>query len=286
MLGEIHVAMKRPSTRSRAVNVLVIAIGSAIDVTSSFAQTPPPATDAPPGSSWISDLEWTLFGRYFHANLSGTLLITKGGKPGSGERINVREDLNLETDHVPEAGFGVSLGDHRLGFDYLPLSFEGKDTLAKPLVFHGTTYPTGTDLSSDLDFTFYSFRYDYSVLRGKLGDFRVGLHGEYWAFDSSIKGSGPGGPYDEHRGFTSFYPGGAFSGQLRHGILHLNGAFVLGGLSTERFLIDTEGSLGVRLWNHLELDMGYRILHFDMTETTNDGDLTAHGPFFQLALAF
>ncbi len=252
----------------------------------SLGQAPPPETDAPRGASCTKDVESTPFGCYFFSNVYGSLLIIKGGKPGSGERINVREDLNLEADQVPEAGFGFSPRDHRLGFEYLPLRFKGKDTLSEPLVFHGANYPTGTRVNSDLDYNFYSFRYDYRVLRADLGDLRVGFQGYYWVFDSRIKGSAPGATFDEHRGFSSFYPAGILSGQLRFGILHLNDSFVLGGLSLERSIIDTAGSAGVRLWNHLDLDLGYRAMHFDMTETTNDGDLTVHGPFFQLSITF
>jgi hypothetical protein len=263
-----------------------LALSLSLVCEASVASDEEPPKQAPEEPPWTSDLSLELSGRYFRPSLYGSMLITKGGKPGSGDRINVREDLNIDADNAPQAGLDLSLRDHRLSFAYLPMRFEGTDTLSEPFVFHGTTYPAGQRVESELDFTYYTFRYDYRLLHGEVGDLRIGLQAYYWIFDSRIQGTGPGGTLDEHRGFSSWYPAGSIAGELRAGIFHADASFAFGALSAERAIVDTEGSVGVLLWNRLSLDLGYRWMHFDINETTNDGDLTAHGPFAQLSLIF
>jgi hypothetical protein len=253
-----------------------------------LAGPPLPAQDSrgPGAGAGGSDFSLTLTGRYWRPGIYGRLFITKGGGDGTASRINVHDDLELETENAPQAALDFNLGDHRLGFQYLPLTFEGKSTLTEPFIFHATTFPAGERVTSRIDIALWTFRYDYRLLEGSHGFLRIGLAGYYWFFESLIKGEGPGGSLDEHRGFSSFLPGATLSGQLRLGNFHLNAAVGGATLGSESNLFEMEGSVGVRLWSFVDLDAGYRFLHLDQQETSNENDLSIHGPFVALSLTF
>ncbi len=242
--------------------------------------------DVAPTASPDPDYSFTLLGRYWRPWLFGNIYITKGGKPGTASRINVREELGIEEDDVPEAGLRVDAGDNRFSFRYTPIEFEGRETVSNPFIYHAATFPTGQEVKSSLSFDFFQAFYDYRLIHAESGELRFGVGAYYWIFDSRLTSHGPGGRLTEHRGFSSILPEAHLSGELTFDIVHVGGSVAGGYLSNGLSILDTEGYVGVRLWKELDLDIGYRYLHFDLKATTNKDDVSLHGPFFQLALKF
>jgi hypothetical protein len=51
-------------------------------------------------------------------------------------------------------------------------------------------------------------------------------------------------------------------------------------------VIDLSGGIGVRLWDRLSLDLGWRWTRFVFDETPNEGDLVFSGPYVGLTVDF
>lgn len=239
----------------------------------------------PQAAEQVPESEITLYGRYWRPGLHGSMYITKGGKSGTATRVNPREDLGIDEANIPVAGIRLDLSGHRFSFQYLPLEFEGKETVSDPFIFHAATYPTGQRVKSQVDFDFFVFQYDYALLRESAYSVRLGLGAYYWVFDARLKSNGPGGVINEHRGFGSILPEAHLTADFTYDLLRLGGAVGGGYLGSEQALIDAEGFIGISA-DPIDLDIGWRIMHFDLSATTNKGDVTIHGPFAQLSIRF
>ena len=245
--------------------------------------SPPQAQAAAPASA----LEIAPIFRYWRPSLSGDITITAGGQPGSGGRIDVSSDLDLGTANAFEGGARVSLGRHELAIRYDPSSFQGDTTLQRPFVYHGTTYPAGERVSSDVSLDLVIPEYGYRLWSAAVADLRGGIRGYIWAFDSELKGTGPGGVLDQSRGFTHALPAGFFALEGAWGDLRVGGTAAGGLLASDRYVADFEAGVGYGLLGgRAEVDVGYRWLRFDFHETTNVGALTESGLLVSLSARF
>ncbi len=97
--------------------------------------------------------------------LSGETLIPAGGRPGSGSRVNVPNDLGVDRGEGTSISFQATvLENHRLEADYLLFSPTGVKKATKTFIFQNQTYRTGTDLETRLDFNWIRLLYGYRVL--------------------------------------------------------------------------------------------------------------------------
>lgn len=226
------------------------------------------------------DLGVSFTGSYWFTDFDGTLFVTRGGKPGSASTFDVKT-LEVELESSAQASASIHIGDHRVGFEYLPMSGEGNTTLREPLIFHAKTYPAGADVESRIDFDVWAMQYDYRLIHEPEADLRLGLGGYYWSFDSELKSTDAG--LSEHRGFSSIFPSARVSGELRRGLFSV-GAQIGGGLlSSQQYFFDVQGAAGIT-WESVELSAGYRVFHVDIQETTNVLDFDFQGPFVALSL--
>jgi hypothetical protein len=278
---QVHTALLITFT---LLGVLVGGARAARGATTPFPDVPPPQAQAPAPAP---TLEVEPIFRYWRASLSGDITITAGGQPGSGSRIDVSSDLDLGTTNAFEGGARVSLGRHELAIRYDPSSFHGDTTLQRPIVYHGTTYPVGEQVSSDVSLDFVIPEYGYRLWSAAMADLRGGLRGYIWTFDSELKSTGPAGALDESRSFTHALPAGFFSLQGAWGDFRLRGTAAGGLLASDRYVADFEGGVGYALFNdHAQVDVGYRWLRLDFHETTNLGALTESGLLVSLSARF
>ena len=84
---------------------------------------------------------------------------------------------------------------------------------------------------------------------------------------------------NESRTFTHMYPVATAAAEHRFGDVRVAAGANLGGVATDRFVVDLEASLGVRLFGHVVLEAGWRWMRFDFHETTNKASMTFEGPF-------
>jgi len=228
------------------------------------------------------------FGRYWHPAIKGEVLITRGGEPGSGSRVDTQDDLDLCDASAWEVGVSVGYRRHRVSLSYEWIPFSGSSQLDRPIVYRGVTYPKGEHVDSTIDLTFWKLGYDYAFVgdpQAKSGlTMRGGLAAWLWDYDGRLQGVDSG--IDESRTFSHVLPVATLAAQDAFGVFHVAGRASGGLLASDRYVVDLEASVGVTLWKTLSLDVGYRWMNFAFHETTNEADWTLYGPFAGISLAF
>jgi hypothetical protein len=225
--------------------------------------------------------------RYWRTSPSGNMTITAGGRTGSGSQIDLSSDLGLSTANAVEGGVAAYFGDHRIAIRYDPTSFHGDASLDHPITYHGTIYPAGARVSSDVSLNFVIPQYDYRLWSAGNTDLRAGVRGYVWTLDSELDGSSAGGNLQESRRFTHFLPAGLIALEGGWGDLRLGGSLSGGLLASDRYVADLEAGVGWCLLDErLRVDLGYRWLYFGFHETTNVGTLNADGLLVSLSAKF
>jgi hypothetical protein len=223
-------------------------------------------------------------GRWWRARAYGSMFITRGGEPGSGQTLNLCDDLDLERGNSWLAEVDVRLDRHRARFAYEDISSSGTNVLDRSRVYHGVTYPAGERVESDLSLRLFEAGYEYQLVGGDRTNVWAGLQGWVWTFDSSLKGTTSG--LDESRGFTHLLPVATLSVLERFGAFALSGSVRGGLLDTDRWALDLEAGLAWRPCRAVVLTLGWRRLEFAFHETTNVADLVFSGPFLGLSASF
>jgi hypothetical protein len=111
--------------------------------------------------------------------LAGDMLIPAGGRPGSGTRVDVSEDLGMDLGDASSIVFQAAILDnHRLDSDYLLYSPTALKRIDRTFVFHNQTYLPGTSVECRLDFNWLRFSYGYKALDMASWQIfpRVGVH--------------------------------------------------------------------------------------------------------------
>ncbi len=222
---------------------------------------------------------------WFPAALSGHVTITKGGVPGSGSRIDVDRDLDLDGASQGAIGVDAELHGLRLGVDFLPLGFDGSNTLGHDVVFHGATYASGHAVESQLDLDTWAVRLDGPVLAKEGFELRVGGGAYLWHFDMELDDRTSGS--SDSRAFSRLLP--AITASTRIDLTHsfqlgLDGAFAaIGG---GRRLSDAATTLSYAFEPRFLVTLGFRWLRYELNEDTNVGTLDLFGPTLGLTVRF
>ena len=225
---------------------------------------------------------FSIRGRYWRPWATGNVFITKGGASGSATSVDLENDMNLDVGNEWMVGVDVRMGRHRIRGAYEPLSWSGKNTLDRSVVFHGSTFPSGASVKSDLVLTLYEVGYQYALVDGCSDTIWTGVSGWVWTFDGKMKDS----LVSESRSFTHIYPVLTVAGEHRFGNWKIAGGVNFGGVATDQYVADFEASAGVKLFGHLDLEAGYRYMRFDFHTSTNKAQMTFSGPFVGVAYEF
>ena len=221
-------------------------------------------------------------GEYWRAYPSGTITITEGGRPGSGTRIDLSDDLDVGAADVGGGRFGAEIGRHRLSVSYEPLSASGDATLRSSIVFHGIEYPAGERVRSDVGLRSIVPRYDYTLLDSAAATLRAGLAAYVWTFDAEMRGSSG----DASRSFTHVLPLVPLEGDLSFGRWSVGTGVSFGMLASDRYVVEVDPGISATLVPGCRVRLGYRWRDFAFHETTNRGHLEMHGPVVSLWLGF
>lgn len=224
-------------------------------------------------------------GAWWYPAIGGHVAVTRGGRPGSASRVDVKRDLGLGRSSAAEGDITATLGPHAIGLAYDAIGFDGRATTARGFVFHGTAYPAGERTDSSIDLDRWVARYDFLWIDAAALALRAGPRAWIWSFDSSVRATG-GGPIAEHRRFTHVLPGLGAGADQTFGAAFLEERLGAGLLGSDRYEIDAEGGAGVALGAHAEIAAGYRWSRLRFHETTNTGDLTMSGPALRIGLRF
>ncbi len=215
--------------------------------------------------------------RDFSAAAAGDVTITRGGTPGSGTRLELIDDLDLEGRDQGELAADVAFGGVRLGAAWLPLVFDGKERLDQTELFHGTTYPAGNRVESDLQLTTWKLRLDARVHEDHDSELRLGVGAYWWTLDMRLNDLDA--QISDERRFSRLLPAISASGSWRFApgwSADVDAAFA--SIDQGRRLWDLDASARYRIDRWVTLALGLRFLRYELNEDTNDGTIDVLGP--------
>lgn len=83
---------------------------------------------------------------------------------GVGQKVDVRRDLDLDDSGGLTGEVALQMGNSRLAFNYLPISFSGTGTLKVDGTFNGQAFSVNDQVKSELDIALYDIGYTYFLL--------------------------------------------------------------------------------------------------------------------------
>ena len=225
------------------------------------------------------------FGSYGRPSVSGTMLITRGGEPGSGSEIDVDDTLGLDDGDVFEVGIAwAPFARHRVFVAYERFAFDAEEVLPESVIFRDVMFDAGDRVASSLELDIVKAGYEALLAGTPSSSLRAGIAGWIWRYQGSLENLD--GPEDQSRSFTHVLPVAHVAADAAFGVLHVAARAAGGWIGTDRYVIDLSGGIGVRLWDRLSLDLGWRWTRFVFDETTNEGDLVFSGPYVGLTVDF
>jgi hypothetical protein len=97
--------------------------------------------------------------------ITGDMLIPAGGRPGSGDKIALSEDLGM--DQSEQTSFSLRsevLNDHLFQLSFLAYAPTGSKRAPRSFRFHNKTYAADTPVESKLDINWFRFVYAYKAI--------------------------------------------------------------------------------------------------------------------------
>lgn len=231
---------------------------------------------------------WSAWGSYAPVAVSGSMLITRGGVPGSGSEADLDDTLGIDTGSVFEVGVAWapfrSLARHRVFAAYERFAAEETRVLPASVVFRDVLFPARHRVASQVELDILKAGYEALLHDDGGSSVRAGVAGWLWRFQGTLQDLD--GTGDQSRSFRHVLPVTHVAGALRSGAWHV-GAKVAGGwIGDRRWALDLSGAVGVTAWSRLRIEAGYRWTRFVFDETTNEGDFVFHGPFLGASVDF
>lgn len=107
-------------------------------------------------------------------NPSADLTVASGGSGPlsgiAGTEINAKRDLGFTDQRLPELSLMLRpAAAHKFRLQFVPIKFEGTNTLQRDIVFNGQRYRIGIPVTSTLDWRAYRFGYEFDFIRRNRG---------------------------------------------------------------------------------------------------------------------
>jgi hypothetical protein len=107
-------------------------------------------------------------------NPSADMTVTSGGSGPlegiAGTQIDAKRDLGFTDQRLPNLQLMLRpAASHKFRFQYVPITFEGTNTIQRQIVFNGQRYQIGLPVTSTLDWKAYRFGYEYDFIRKNRG---------------------------------------------------------------------------------------------------------------------
>ena len=212
------------------------------------------------------------------ATLRGDLLSTDEGI--QGDRLDLRDDLDIE---VPEAVGGVKLRmplttNVMFYADFWQGGFEGEITTTNAFTFGASTYPPGTRLETDLDFTIPTVHFGVPLRlyqdEGLRVDLEVGLGVKYLYTISDVSATNTPIPFTESVRSGVPLPVVAARAQVWLGEWFRGEAFANGFVSDIRDFEAKSFEAGIEFRGYLfqgfSATVGYHIFLMDVRQKEQD----------------
>jgi hypothetical protein len=218
--------------------------------------------------------------RYWFTSFDETLNASSGGVTGTD--IDVVEDLDMDGGKsFWEGRVTLELGSHRLRYSFMPLSWDGTETLTKDLTFAGRQYTASTDVYSEFDIAYHRLGYEYDFI--DVLDNRVGVIAELKYFDGEARLAATALGFDESESLAAPIPAIGVAAQVGLPFLLSVGGEITGiTLGSQAYLVDVEAAVNVKPMPFVSLSAGYRFLTLHLEQDDNSADMTLQGPYIML----
>lgn len=231
---------------------------------------------------------WSAWGSYAPVAVSGSMLITRGGVPGSGSEADLDDTLGIDTGFVYEVGLAWApfrdFARHRVFVAYERFAAEETRVLPSSVVFRDVLFPANHRVASKVEFDFLKAGYEALLHDDGRASLRAGVGGWLWRFQGTMQDLD--GTGDQSRSFRHVLPVAHVAGEVRTGPWHAGASLSGGWIGDRRWTLGLSGAVGGTVWSRLRVEVGYRWTRFVFDETTNEGDVVFHGPFLGASLEF
>ncbi|MBI4773681.1 MAG: hypothetical protein HY788_05790 [Deltaproteobacteria bacterium] len=223
-------------------------------------------------------------GNFWIADITGNL---QGNNGASGTVLDFSDDLDMGFHGVPFGEAFAGLGRHRFTLGVTYYDQEGSKDAGKDVVFGKTTFPAGTELSTNFQWAMLEMEYAFTLLdlENVLAGFSVDafLAGRYQTGQISIEGGGQRAT----RAISWFRPMGGVGLHLGFLADILEFRMKAGGiLLSEEHMIDALGELSLTPFPFMDIAVGYRYLSIKVDSNGLEQDYDLMGPYAGLTLSF
>ncbi|MBW7956701.1 MAG: hypothetical protein H3C68_02300 [Deltaproteobacteria bacterium] len=232
---------------------------------------------AAPASALV-DIE----GRYWFSDIDGNIRFVDGGV---GTDIDLVNDLGMDDEDFIDARITLELGSHRLRYGFMPLKWEGQNTITRNITFGDQTFSASTDVESELRIDYHRLGYQYNIIDTL--DNHLGVIFELKYFDTEASLKAPAVPLDETETFKAPIPTIGIAAQASLPLLFSVGGEVTGiTLGSDAYLVDAEASINFEPVPFIVISGGYRLFRLHVEHDSDLADLTLKGPFVMLRADF
>lgn len=231
-------------------------------------------------ASAVVDVE----GRYWFSNLDDKIQVTGAGVTGT--EIDLVNDLGVDDKkNFFDARITLELGSHKLRYGYMPLKWDGNNTLSQSIVFNGQTYSATTNVDSELKMDYHRLGYEYDII-DTLNN-KLGIIFEVKYFDGNASLKAPGAGLDESESFKAPIPTVGIAAQVGLPLLISVGGEVTGiSLGSKAYMVDGEVGVNIKPFPFVIISGGYRVFMLHLENNDDLADLTVKGPFVMLRADF
>jgi hypothetical protein len=222
------------------------------------------------------------------ARPSGNIYITRGSRAGTATTARVDHEIDPEVAVTPLLEARLRFwGEHAVGVRFMPIRESGSQTPTSDFIYHGTLFPAGRKIQTDLRLTLVDVDYQYTWTPAE--DFRLTAHAgmEFWDFAGKVKTVDSGPPLDTTRGFSSAFWLLGVEGEIRLSEQWRLNLFAAGGMErSQQNFYEIEGSIVFTPWAHVGLTAGYLLHRIRFYQSTNQSNLGFDGPTLGVVLRF
>ena len=223
-------------------------------------------------------------GNFWIADITGNI---QGNNGTSGTVLDFSDDLDMGFHGVPFGEVFAGIGRHHFSLGVTYYDQEGSKDARRDVVFGDKTFPTGTELDTDLQWVMLEMEYAFTLvdLENVLAGFSVDafLAGRYQTGQFSIEGGGQ----TATRSISWFRPLAGL--RLHLGFLADILEFrVKGGgiVLSEEHLFDALGELSLTPFPFMDIALGYRYFSVDVDSNGLEQDYHLMGPYAGITLSF
>lgn len=219
-------------------------------------------------------------GRYWFSDIDGNIRFADGG---AGTEIDLVNDLGVDDEDFFDARITLELGSHRLRYGFMPLKWEGRNTITRQIEFGDSTFSVSDVVDSELRVDYHRLGYQYNIIDTLDNHLGVIFELKYFDGKASLKTTG----VDETEDFKAPLPTIGLAAQVSLPFLLSIGGEVTGiTLGSEAYLVDAEASVNLKPVPFVVISGGYRYFRLHAEHDSDLADLTLKGPFVMLRADF